>query len=79
MQERKGRRRVMKPGYAAIITGLLLSFAFIGIALFVLFFPDRFPAASRQDFILYSALTGSYGIWRLLRVIMTWKEAQKNI
>lgn len=69
----------MKQSVAAVITGLLLSFAFIGTALFVLLLPDRLPVASRQDTILYAALTGSYGIWRLIRAVMAWKEAQKNI
>ena len=62
-----------------MITGILLSMAFIGIALYVLFFSDRLPHVSKDDLRLYALLTGAYGIWRFIRVFMVRKEAEKNV
>ncbi len=62
-----------------MITGILLSMAFIGIALYVLFFSDRLPQVSKDDLRLYALLTGAYGIWRFIRVFMVRKEAEKNV
>ena len=52
-----------------MITGILLSMAFIGIALYVLFFSDRLPQVSKDDLRLYALLTGAYGIWRFIRAL----------
>jgi len=67
---------VLKKFSAAKITGLLLGITFIGIALYLLLFPDAAPAVARKDLNHYVLLTGSYGIWRIIRVSMTWKNAQ---
>jgi len=62
----------------SLVTGLLLGSMFIGIALYLLLFPDSIPSTSRNDLKLYALLTGAYGIWRVIRVVIVWKEAQKN-
>ncbi len=61
---------------AAKITGLLLGVTFIGIALYLLSFPDAAPSVAKKDLNHYILLTGSYGVWRIIRVSMTWKNAQ---
>ena len=63
----------------SMITGTLLSMAFIGIALYVLFFTDRLPQVSKDDLRLYAFLTGAYGLWRFIRVFLVRKEAEKNV
>ncbi|MEI7707111.1 MAG: hypothetical protein WCI90_02495 [Chlorobium sp.] len=70
---------MIKSGAISMITGILLSMAFIGIALYVLFFSDRLPQVSKDDLRLYALLTGAYGIWRFIRVFMVRKEAEKNV
>ncbi len=62
-----------------MITGILLSITFIGIALYVLFFTDRLPQVSHDDLRLYALLTGAYGIWRFIRVFLARKEAENNV
>jgi hypothetical protein len=68
-----------KKGFAAMVTGVILGSMFIGIALYLLLFPDISPAGMKQDLRLYALLTGAYGIWRFIRVWLTWKEAQENV
>jgi hypothetical protein len=64
---------------AAMIVGLLLALTFIGIALYLLIFPESVgSASSRQDLLLYALLTGAYGIWRLVRVWLAWKDAEES-
>jgi hypothetical protein len=70
---------MIKSGAVSMITGILLSMAFIGIALYVLFFTDRLPQVSRDDLRLYALLTGAYGLWRFIRVFLVRKEAEKNV
>ena len=70
---------MIKSGAISMITGILLSMAFIGIALYVLFFSDRLPQVSKDDLRLYALLTGAYGIWRFIRVFLVRKEAEKNV
>ena len=70
---------MIKNGTVSMITGTLLSMAFIGIALYVLFFTDRLPQVSKDDLRLYALLTGAYGIWRFIRVFLVRKEAEKNV
>lgn len=62
-----------------MIIGTLLALCFIGIALYLLFFPGTIPAASRDDLRLYALLTGAYGIWRLVRVWLARKDAEENV
>ncbi|NMW19467.1 MAG: hypothetical protein HKK66_10680 [Chlorobiaceae bacterium] len=69
----------MKQSPASMITGILLSMTFIGIAIFLLFFTDRLPQVSKDDLRLYALLTGAYGIWRFVRVFLVRKEAGKNV
>jgi hypothetical protein len=64
-----------KQGSAAMITGVILGSTFIGIALYLIFFPDISPAGMKEDLRLYALLTGAYGIWRFIRVWLAWKEA----
>ncbi len=68
-----------KKSLIEIITGLILGSTFIGIALYLLFFPDISPAGMKQDMRLYALLTGAYGIWRIIRVWLAWKDAQENV
>ncbi|NMW21541.1 MAG: hypothetical protein HKK67_07890 [Chlorobiaceae bacterium] len=68
----------MTKNSVSLVTGLLLGSMFIGIALYLLLFPDSIPSTSRNDLKLYALLTGAYGIWRVIRVVIVWKEAQKN-
>jgi hypothetical protein len=68
-----------KKSLVEIVTGLVMGSTFIGIALYLLFFPDISPAGMKQDLRLYALLTGAYGIWRFIRVWLTWKEAQENV
>lgn len=70
---------MMKAALVTIITGMLLSAAFIGISLYILLFRESFPASSKEDLTLYAALAGSYGIWRSIRVFLQWKERKNNI
>jgi hypothetical protein len=70
---------MMKASHAPIITGMLLSAAFIGIALYILLFRESFPPASRHDLTLYAALTGAYGVWRSARVYLFWRAGKNNI
>ncbi len=56
-------------------TGLIMGITFVGIALYLLFFPDISPAGMKQDLRLYALLTGTYGVWRFIRVWLTWREA----
>lgn len=62
-----------------MIISLLLAITFIGIALYLLIFPATVATASREDIRLYALLTGAYGIWRIIRVYLSWKEAQENV
>ena len=68
-----------KKSLVEIVTGLILGSTFIGISLYLLFFPDISPAGMKQDLRLYALLTGAYGIWRFIRVWLAWKEAQENV
>ena len=68
-----------KKSLVEIIAGLIMGSSFIGIALYLLFFPDISPAGMKQDLRLYALLTGAYGIWRCIRVWLAWKEAKENI
>ena len=68
-----------KKSVVEIVTGLIMGSTFIGIALYLLFFPDISPAGMKQDLRLYALLTGAYGIWRFIRVWLAWKEAQENV
>ncbi len=56
-------------------TGLIMGITFVGIALYLLFFPDISPAGMKQDLRLYALLTGTYGVWRFIRVWLAWREA----
>lgn len=58
---------------------LLLSLLFIGIALYVFFFADPPSPSARHDLRLYAALTGAYGIWRLIRALLAGKKAEENV
>lgn len=62
-----------------MVAGMLLGITFIGIALFLLLFPESIPSGARGDIRLYALLTGAYGIWRLIRVYLAWKDAQENV
>ncbi|WP_232209735.1 hypothetical protein [Chlorobium ferrooxidans] len=68
-----------RPLPVTMIVGTLLALCFIGIAAWLLFFPGTIPLASREDLRLYALLTGAYGIWRLVRVWMVWKQAEENV
>jgi hypothetical protein len=68
-----------KSATASLVMGILVSMTFMGIALYFLFFTERVPPVANENIRLYAFLTGSYGIWRLIRVFAVWKEAQKNI
>ena len=70
---------MIKSGAVPMITGVLLSMTFIGIALYVLFFSDRFPQVSQYDLRLYALLTGAYGVWRFIRVFLVRKEEEQNV
>jgi hypothetical protein len=70
---------VKKKSSVEIVTGLIMGSIFIGIALYLLFFPDISPAGMKQDLRLYALLTGAYGIWRFIRVWLAWKEGQENV
>ncbi|NTW68971.1 MAG: hypothetical protein HGB23_03890 [Chlorobiaceae bacterium] len=62
-----------------MIVGIVLAITFISIASWLLFFADSISVASRDDLRLYALLTGAYGVWRLVRVWLAWKEAKKNV
>ena len=62
-----------------MITGIILSMTFVGIALYILFFPDRLPQVSKDDLRIYALLIGAYGIWRFIRIFLVRKEAEKNV
>ena len=62
-----------------MITGIILSMTFVGIALDILFFPDRLPQVSKDDLRIYALLIGAYGIWRFIRIFLVRKEAEKNV
>jgi hypothetical protein len=68
-----------KQGSAAMVTGMILGSTFIGIALYLLFFPDISPAGAKQDIRLYALLTGSYGLWRFIRIWLAWKKPEENV
>ena len=65
-----------KKSSVEIVTGLIMGSIFIGIALYLLFFPDISPAGMKQDLRLYALLTGAYGIWRLIRAWLVWKDGE---
>jgi len=67
---------VLKNISAPKIIALFVGITFIGIALYLFLFPDAAPAVARKDLNHYVLLTGSYGVWRIIRVSMTWKNAQ---
>ncbi|NTV08343.1 MAG: hypothetical protein HGA81_07045 [Chlorobium limicola] len=58
---------------------LLLSALFIGIATYVFFFAGATDQNARRDLVLYSALTGAYGVWRLIRVLLAKKNQEENV
>jgi len=58
---------------------ILLSLLFIGIALCVFFFADPPSRDARHDLLLYASLTGAYGVWRLIRVLLAGKKAEENV
>lgn len=58
---------------------LLLSLLFIAIAIYVLFFSRAASPEARRDLVLYAALTGAYGIWRLIRILLALKKPEKNV
>jgi uncharacterized protein YneF (UPF0154 family) len=64
---------------ASLVMGILVGMTFISIALYFLFFTDGVPPVANENIRLYALLTGSYGIWRLIRVFVVRKEAQKNV
>ena len=65
-----------KKSSVEIVTGLILGSTFIGIALYLLLFPDISPAGMKQDLRLYALLTGAYGIWRIIRAWLVWKDGE---
>ncbi|ACF43031.1 hypothetical protein [Pelodictyon phaeoclathratiforme] len=67
----------MQKSAAGMVMGLLLGGTFIGIALYLLFFPDISPAGMKEDLRLYALLTGAYGIWRLIRVWLVWRAGEE--
>ena len=64
---------MMQKSAASVITGLLPSVLFIGIALYLLLFIDTAPTASMSDLRHYAMLTGAYGVWRVVRFAMDWR------
>ena len=64
-----------KKSLMVMTTGLIMGITFVGIALYLLFFPDISPAGMKQDLRLYALLTGTYGVWRFIRVWLAWREA----
>jgi hypothetical protein len=71
---------MIRQSVVSMITGILLSLTFVGIALYILLFPDSAPhQVSKDDLMLYALLTGAYGIWRFIRVFLVRREAQKIV
>ncbi len=71
---------MIKQSTASIITSILLSMTFIGIAMYILFVPDSASHhVSKDDLMLYALLTGAYGIWRFVRVFLVRREGEKNV
>jgi len=70
---------LIKQNPILLVSGILAAITFISIALYILFFSSGMPALANENIKLYALLTGSYGIWRLIRVFFIWKEAQKNV
>ena len=63
---------------ASIITGLLPGVLFIGIALYLLLFPDTTPVAATGELRQYAILTGAYGVWRVVRFAISRREVMEN-
>ncbi|NTW62703.1 MAG: hypothetical protein HGA46_01140 [Chlorobiaceae bacterium] len=59
--------------------GLLLGTAFTGISLFLLFVYKAPSEAILHDLHLYALLTGAYGLWRVVRVLIQWRNAEENV
>ncbi len=57
--------------------GIVLAITFIGISLYIFMVPLPAPFAENNDLQLYAMLTGAYGVWRAIRVFLTWKELQQ--
>ncbi len=70
---------MIKQSPISIASGMLAASIFIGISLYLLFFSSEIHALANENIRRYAFLTGSYGIWRLIRVFFVWKEAQKNV
>lgn len=69
---------IMAP-YVKTAVDLLLTALFIGIAVYVFFFAGATDQNARRDLVLYSALTGAYGVWRLIRVLLAKKNQEENV
>lgn len=57
--------------------GMVLAIIFICISLYILFMPLPAAFSGKSDLRLYALLTGSYGVWRALRVFLNWKDLQE--
>lgn len=56
---------------------LLLSMLFIGIALYI-FLSAEAAGKDGGDLRLYAALTGAYGLWRLIRTIIAGRKSYEK-
>lgn len=58
---------------APVVTGVLIGLLLIGLAAWLLLLP---PAGSGTELRLYAMLAGAYGIWRLVRAGLQWRERE---
>ncbi|MBM3423013.1 MAG: hypothetical protein FJY09_07185 [Chlorobi bacterium] len=56
---------------------LLLSMLFIGLALYIFLFAEAAGKVG-SDLRLYAALTGAYGVWRLVRTIIAEQKSHEK-
>jgi len=56
---------------------MMLSILFIGLALYIFLSADSTGKAG-SDLRLYAALTGAYGVWRLVRTIIAGRKSHEK-
>jgi hypothetical protein len=70
---------MIKQSAISLGLGIFTAITFVSFSLYILFFTDNVPNLNSNDIKLYALLTGSYGIWRFIRVFAVWKEGQNNV
>jgi len=58
--------------------GVLVGTSFIAISLWLFFAVGSGTTSTAGDIRIFSALTGAYGLWRIIKSVMLLKKGEEN-